>query len=157
MRVTGIRDILEEAQSRFDGLNRFVNAKYERLSFSLQQEVQEIVTGIIEKGIRDELMGYIVKPVRLRDGTTVQGQTAFDRVVREDKNVYALVEKYRPSKLWYVRRARSIKQYIAWSNDDFADMMADFLREQGLVVDEEGHAYLLRELERWRVKIYGRG
>ena len=150
----GIKDILDEAQSRFSGLNRFVNEKYERLSFSLQQDVQGIVTSLIEKGIRDELLAYIVKPITLKDGTVLQGQSAFDRAVKEDKSIYGLVEKYRPSKLWYVRRARSIKQYIAWDSLAFAAMMASFLQENGVEVDEAGLRYLERECDRWRVKIY---
>jgi len=154
--VPRIRDILEEAESRFAGFNGFVNEKFDRLSSSLQREVQEITTDLIVRGLQHEILEYASRPVRLRDGTTVQGQSGFDRLVDEDKNVYAVIERYRPSKLWYVRRARSIRDYIAWSSPEFARIIAAFLEENGIVVGERGLAYLERECDRWREVIYAR-
>jgi hypothetical protein len=151
-----IRDILTQANQKFGNVHSYVTRKFESLSFSLQAEITEIVTDLIEKGIRSEVLDYVNKPMHLRDGTTVQGQSAFERLVKEDKDIYALIERYRPSKLWYVRRARSIKDYISWDSRGFAAMIAPFLEESGISVDRAGFDYLVRTCDRFRAKIYGR-
>ena len=126
----------------------------EKLPTSLQEEVAEIVTDLVVNFMRPTLLHYVETPVTLKDGTTVQGQSSFDRMVEEDRDVLAMIEKYRPSYLWYLDRARRIRQYIRWSNERFVDVLVPFLEEHDVSIDKRGRAYLLRTTERIRWRIY---
>ena len=152
-----IDEVLARANEKFGGLSKFVNQRFDRLSFSLQAEVQGIITDLLVRGIQGEIAEYVARPLTLRDGTTVQGQSAFDRIVREDKDVYGLIERYRPSKLKYVRAGRKIREFIAWDSAEFARIIAAYLEEEhGLRVGGAGLAYLERTCDRFKSRIYGR-
>jgi hypothetical protein len=108
----------------------------------------------VENVMRPTLLAYIEGTYQLKDGTTVSGQSAFDRLVKEDKDIVALIEKYRPSYLRYLDKARGVKEYINWSNASFANNLAGFLREHGVEVTPAGYDYLFRTCERFRRRIY---
>jgi len=132
----------------------YVSKKYKDLKKGMQREIAETITGLVEMVMRPMLLSYIEGTYQLKDGTTVSGQSAFDRLVREDKDIVALIERYRPSYLRYLDKARGVKEYINWSNDRFADNLTWFLQEHGIRVTEEGYRYLWRTCDRFRRRIY---
>jgi hypothetical protein len=147
-------DVLDRVIDEFSWLAGYVKEGFESLPTSLQREVAATITGLIDNAMRPLLLQYIDQPVHLKDGTTVQGQSAFDRMVAEDKDVLALIEKYRPSYLFYLEKAKKLRQYIQWDNRRFATNLAAFLQEHGIDVGAEGYGYLERTVERFRRRIY---
>lgn len=148
------RAALDDIISRWGGVGSYVTPAYKRLPSGLQREIAETISGLIENVMRPTLLQFIMAPVKLKDGTTVQGQSSFDRMVREDKDVLALIEKYRPSYLFYLDKARKNREYIAWDSERFTASLSDFLEESGILVGPAGRAYLRRTIERFRQRIY---
>ena len=148
------RSAFAKINNRFGWVSGYVAEGLEKLPTSLQEEVAEIVTDLVVNFMRPTLRHYIETPVALKDGPTVQGQSAFDRMGGEDRDSLAMIEKYRPSYLWYLDRARRIRRYIRWSNERFVDVLVPFLEEHEVSVDERGRAYLLRTTDRIRRRIY---
>ena len=148
------RSAFAKINDRFGRVSGYMAEGLEKLPTSLQEEVAEIVTDLVVNFMRPTLLHYVETPVTLKDGTTVQGQSSFDRMVEEDRDVLAMIEKYRPSYLWYLDRARRIRQYIRWSNERFVDVLVPFLEEHDVSIDKRGRAYLLRTTERIRWRIY---
>ena len=151
------RSAFAKINNKFGWITGYVAEGFERLPTSLQEEVAEIVTDLVVNFMQPTLLHYIETPVALKDGTTVRGQSSFDRMVKEDRDVLAMIEKYRPSYLWYLDRAKRIRQYIRWSNERFVDALVPFLDEHDVSVDERGRAYLLRTTDRIRRRIYSQG
>ena len=148
------RSAFAKINNRFGWVSGYVAEGLEKLPTSLQEEVAEIVTDLVVNFMRPTLLHYIETPVALKDGTTVQGQSSFDRMVGEDRDILAMIEKYRPSYLWYLDRARKVRQYIRWSNERFVDVLVPFLEDHNVSVDERGRAYLLRTTDRIRRRVY---
>ena len=148
------RSAFAKINNKFGWITGYVAEGFERLPTSLQEEVAQIVTDLVVNFMQPTLLHYILTPVRLKDGTTVQGQSAFERMIREDKDVLALVEKYRPSYLWYLDRAKKVRQYVQWDNSRFVDLMDVYLAEHGVETGAAGRAYLWRTIERFRRRIY---
>ena len=148
------RSAFAKINNRFGWVSGYVAEGLEKLPTSLQEEVAEIVTDLVVNFMRPTLLHYIETPVALKDGTTVQGQSSFDRMVGEDRDILAMIEKYRPSYLWYLDRARKVRQYIRWSNERFVDVLVPFLEDHNVSVDERGRAYLLRTTDRIGRRVY---
>ena len=148
------RSAFAKINDRFGWVSGYMAEGLEKLPTSLQEEVAQIVTDLVVDFMRPTLLHYIETPVTLKDGTTIEGQSSFDRMVEEDKDLLALIEKYRPSYLWYLDRATKIRQYIRWDNERFVDLLAPFLEENGVRVDGNGRGYLLRTSEGVRRRIY---
>jgi hypothetical protein len=136
---------LKRIISRFDWLSGFVNEEFRRAGSALQDEVASIITDLIDNAMRPIVGQYIEK----------FGQKGFDKLVAEDKDLLVVIEKYRPSYLFYLNRARKLRRYIKWNNLAFADDLRAYLQEQGISVDSRGYDYLLRTCERFRKRILG--
>ena len=148
------RSAFAKINNKFGWITGYVAEGFERLPTSLQEEVAEIVTDLVGNFLQPTLLHYIETPVALKDGSTVQGQSSIDKMVKEDSDVLAMIEKYRPSYMWYLDRAKRIRQYIRWSDGRFVDILVPFLEEHDVSVDEMGRAYLLRTTDRIRRRIY---
>lgn len=133
----------------------YLSKAYRHASSGLQQQIAETITGLVERAMRPILMRYINGTFKMSTGETLQGQSAFDRLVREDKDVLALIEKYRPSYMFYLDKARGVKDYILWDSGAFASNLMAYLVEQGIRVDDDGYDYLVRTCDRFRDRIYG--
>jgi hypothetical protein len=57
------------------------------------------------------------------------GQKGFERLVKEDRDLLVLIEKYRPSYLFYLNRAKKLRRYIKWSNSAFAENISARTRD----------------------------
>ena len=152
--MVDFQEIFGKVDRRFGAVAAGVSKRYSQATTSLQRDVAEIITDLVVNFMQPTILHYITTPMKLKDGTTVQGQSAFDRMAREDKDVLALVEKYRPSYLWYLDRARRIRKYVQWDNDRFVGLLSDYLGNNGVSVDQAGQAYLWRTVERFRRRIY---
>lgn len=150
-----IDSLIDGINQKFGAVGGRVRREAGRVPTGLRAEISGIITDLVDNAMRPMLLHYIATPVHLRDGTTVEGQSAFDRMVKEDKDVLALVERYRPSMLWYLRRAQKVKEYLNWDSNRFAGSLADFLEENGVRVDSRGMAYLVRTCDRFKSRIYG--
>ena len=65
-----------------------------------------------------------------------------------------LIEKYRPSYLFYLERAKKLRRYIRWNNVTLAENLKEYLDEKGIEVDEKGHSYLEKTCERFQKRIF---
>ena len=146
---------LDEIVNHFGSFTGYLNEKYRRAKRGLQAQIAETVTNLVIGVMQPMLLQYIEAPIKLKDGTTVQGQSSFDRLVREDKDIVAMIEHYRPSYNRYINQARRFRDYIDWNSRRFAVQLAVFLDENGIVVTQEGDAFIYRTVERFRRKIYG--
>ncbi len=142
--MVDIRSSLRSIVSRFDWLSGFVNEEFRRAGSALQEEVAAIITDLIDNAMRPTVGQYIEK----------FGQNGFDRLVSQDRDLLVLIEKYRPSYLFYLNRARKLRRYIRWNNEAFAINLRTYLEEAGISVDRPGYAYLLRTCERFRKQIF---
>ena len=104
------RSAFAKINNKFGWITGYVAEGFERLPTSLQEEVAEIVTDLVVNFMQPTLLHNIETPVALKDGTTVQGQSSFDRMVQEDRDVLAMIDKYLPSYLWYLDWAKRIRQ-----------------------------------------------
>jgi hypothetical protein len=142
--MVDIRTSLRGILSRFDWLSGFVNEEFRRAGSGLQDEVTSIVTDLIDNAMRPIVGQYIEK----------FGQSGFERLVNEDRDLLVLIEKYRPSYLFYLNRAKKLRRYIKWSNSAFTENLRSYLQEKGIDVNGEGYDYLLRTCERFRRRIF---
>ena len=147
-------DIYDWTRNRLKVGAGWATKEYHKLSSGLQKQIAETLTGLVTNVMQPVLLRYIEGTYHLRDGTTVHGQSAFDRLVKEDKDLLVLIEKYKPSYLMHIDKARRVRKYILWNNDGFAVQMADYLEKHGIEVTREGYAYLWRTVERFRRRIY---
>lgn len=125
-------------------MSSFVTEEFRRAGSSLQDEVASILTDLIDNAMRPIVGQYIEK----------FGQKGFERLVSEDKDLLVLIEKYRPSYLFYLNRTKKLRRYIKWSNSAFAENLKAYLQEQEIIVNDEGYKYLLRTCERFRRRIF---
>jgi len=139
-----IRSSIQGIISKFDWLSGFVNEEFRRAGSALQNEVASIITDLLDNAMRPTIGQYIEK----------FGQKGFERIVNEDRDLLILIEKYRPSYLFYLNRARKLRRYIKWSNSSFALNLKAYLEEKGIKVNEGGYDYLLRTCERFRRRIF---
>ncbi len=139
-----IRSSIQGIISKLDWLSGFVNDEFRRAGSTLQNEVASIITDLIDNAMRPIVGQYIEK----------FGQKGFERLVSEDRDLLVLIEKYRPSYLFYLNRAKRLCRYIKWSNPAFAGNLRAYLEERQIIVNEEGYNYLLRTCERFRRKIF---
>jgi hypothetical protein len=139
-----MKSTLKRIISRFDWLSGFVNEEFRRAGSALQDEVASIITDLIDNAMRPVMGKYIQK----------FGQKGFEKLVSEDRDLVILIEKYRPSYLFYLNRAKKLRRYIRWSNSAFAENLRAYLQEQEISVNEEGYNYLLRTCERFRRRIF---
>ena len=146
---------LDAIGSYYGRVTGYVTAKYQQVKKSLQDEIAETITDLVEKVMRPTLLNYIQGTYHLKDGSVVHGQSAFDRMVSEDKDIVALIEMYRPSYMRYLDQARKVRDFVKWDSERFADNLAGFLGEHGIEVTPRGRAYLVRTCERFRKRIYG--
>jgi hypothetical protein len=135
---------LKRIISRFDWLSGFVNEEFRRAGSALQDEVASIITDLIDNAMRP-VMGQYIQKFR---------QKGFEKLVSEDRDLVILIEKYRPSYLFYLNRAKKLRRYIRWSNSAFAENLRAYLQEQEINVNDEGYDYLLRTCERFRRRIF---
>jgi hypothetical protein len=142
--MVGIAASLRGIISRFDWLSGFVTEEFRRAGTALQDEVASIITDLIDNAMRPIVGQYIEK----------FGQKGFERLVSEDRDLLILIEKYRPSYLFYLNRAKKLRRYIKWSNSAFAENLRAYLQEQEIIVNYEGYNYLLRTCERFRRRIF---
>jgi hypothetical protein len=142
--MVGIAASLRGIISRFDWLSGFVTEDFRRAGTALQDEVASIITDLIDNAMRPIVGQYIEK----------FGQKGFERLVSEDRDLLILIEKYRPSYLFYLNRAKKLRRYIKWSNATFAENLREYLQEQEIIVNDEGYNYLLRTCERFRRRIF---
>jgi hypothetical protein len=142
--MVGIAASLRGIISRFDWLSGFVTEEFRRAGSALQDEVASIITDLIDNAMRPIVGQYIEK----------FGQKGFERLVSEDRDLLVLIEKYRPSYLFYLNRAKKLRRYIKWSNSAFAENLRAYLQEQEINVGDEGYNYLLRTCERFRSRIF---
>ena len=129
--------------SRFDWFSEFVNEEFRKAGSALQG-VAAIITDLIDNAMRPVVGQYIKKFV----------QKGFERLVNEDRDLLCLIEKYRPSYLFYLNRAKKLRRYIRWNNSAFAENLRAYLQEQDSDVSDEGYNYLLRTCERFRRRIF---
>jgi hypothetical protein len=139
-----IRSSIQNIVAKFDWLTGFVNEEFRRAGSALQDEVTSIITDLIDNAMRPIIGQYIQK----------FGQKGFERMVNEDRDVLTLIEKYRPSYLFYLDRAKKLRRYIKWNNAAFAANLMGYLQDQGITVNGEGYGYLLRTCERFRRRIF---
>jgi hypothetical protein len=139
-----MKSTLKRIISRFDWLSGFVNEEFRRAGSALQDEVASIITDLIDNAMRPVMGKYIQK----------FGQKGFEKLVSEDRDLVILIEKYRPSYLFYLNRAKKLRRYIRWSNSAFAENLRAYLQEQEINVNDEGYDYLLRTCERFRRRIF---
>jgi hypothetical protein len=139
-----IRSSIHSIISKFDWLSGFVTEEFRRAGSALQDEVASIITDLIDNAMRPIVGQYIEK----------FGQKGFERLVSEDRDLLVLIEKYRPSYLFYLNRAKKLRRYIKWSNAAFAENLRSYLQEQEIIVNDEGYNYLLRTCERFRRSIF---
>ena len=142
--MVDIRSSLRGIVSRFDWLSGFVNEEFRRAGSALQEEVAAIITDLIDNAMRPTVGQYIEK----------FGQNGFNRLVSEDRDLLILIEKYRPSYLFYLNRAKRLRRYIRWNNVAFADNLRAYLEVRRVSVDERGYSYLLKTCERFRKRIF---
>jgi len=135
-------------------VRRFFSSAYQHASSGLQAQIAETITGLVERAMRPIMLKYIDGSFRMSTGEVLHGQSAFDRIVREDKDILVLIEKYRPSYLFYLDKARGVKRYINWDSVEFASNLQAYLAENGIRVDREGYEYLVRTVDRFRDRIY---
>jgi hypothetical protein len=126
-------------------MDKMTSLKNSRGRLSFQDEVASIITDLVDNAMRPIVGQYIEK----------FGQKGFNRLVAEDKDLLIMIEKYRPSYLFYLNRARKLRRYIKWNNLVFADDLRAYLQEQGISVDSSGYDYLQRTCERFRKRILG--
>ena len=143
--MVDIRSSLRGIVSRFDWLSGFVNEEFRGAGSALQEEVAAIITDLVDNAMRPIVGQYIQK----------FGQKGFNRLANEDRDLVGLIEKYRPSYIFYLNRAKKLRRYIKWNNMEFADNLRAYLQDQGISVDKSGYAYLLRTCERFRKQIFG--
>jgi len=139
-----IRSSLNNIISKFNWLSEFVNEEFQKAGSALQEEIASIITDLIDNAMRPVIGQYIQK----------FGQDGFERIVNEDRDLLILIEKYRPSYLFYLNRAKKLRRYIRWNNAAFAENLRAYLNEKGIIVDSSGFAYLLRTCERFRKRIF---
>ncbi len=139
-----IRSSIHGIISKFDWLSGFVSEEFRRAGTALQDEVASIITDLIDNAMRPIVGQYIEK----------FGQKGFERLVNEDRDLLVLIEKYRPSYLFYLNRARRLRRYIKWSNTAFAENLRAYLQEKKINVDDDGFNYLLITCERFRRRIF---
>lgn len=130
--------------TRFDWVSGFVTEEFRKAGSALQDEVASIITDLIDNAMRPIVGQYIEK----------FGQKGFERLVKEDRDLLILIEKYRPSYLFYLNRAKKLRRYIKWSNSAFAENLKAYLQEQDIIVNDEGYNYLLRTCECFRRRIF---
>lgn len=138
-------DIRSDLKNIANKFGSFVTKEYNDASASLQNEISGVVTDIVENVMRPTMANYILK----------YGQKGFDKAVSQDKDMLSMIRKYRPSYLWYVRRARSVKRYIKWNPDLFVENLAAFLGEHDIYVNDKAREWLARNVESFRKEIYG--
>lgn len=142
--MVDIRSSLRSIVSRFDWLSGYVNEEFHKAGSALQEEVAAIITDLIDNAMRPIVGRYIEK----------FGQQGFEKLVNEDRDLLVLIEKYRPSYLFYLNRARKLRRYIRWNNAAFANNLEVYLEEQRITVSNEGYDYLLRTSERFKRRIF---
>jgi hypothetical protein len=139
-----IRSSIQNIVAKFDWLTGFVNEEFRRAGSALQDEVTSIITDLIDNAVRPIIGQYIQK----------FGQKGFERMINEDRDLLTLIEKYRPSYLFYLDRAKKLRRYIKWNNAAFAANLKGYLQDQGITVNRGGYGYLLRTCERFRRRIF---
>jgi len=121
---------------------------------SLQEQVSETISELVFQVLAPQLLSYINSTIVTRDGEQLSSQQAFERAIKEDKDLLLLIEKYKPSYLYYINKAKRIRRFIKWDSKRFTILLANYLRENGIYVSEEGMNYIYRTVERFRQKIY---
>jgi hypothetical protein len=142
--MVDIKSSLRSIVSRFDWLSGIVNEEFRKAGSALQEEVASIITDLIDNAMRPIVGQYIEK----------FGQKGFERLVNEDRDLLILIEKYRPSYLFYLNRAKKLRRYIRWNNVTFADNLRAYLEQQRITVSNEGYDYLVRTCERFKRRIF---
>jgi hypothetical protein len=124
-----IRSSIQSIVAKFDWLSGFVTEEFRRAGSALQDEVASIITDLIDNAMRPIVGQYIEK----------FGQKGFERLVKEDRDLLILIEKYRPSYLFYLNRAKKLRRYIKWSSSALAENLRAYLQEQEIIVNDEGY------------------
>src|SRR5579875_4145487 len=111
---------------------------------SLQEQVSETISELVFQVLAPQLLSYINSTIVTRDGEQLSSQQAFERAIKEDKDLLLLIEKYKPSYLYYINKAKRIRRFIKWDSKCFTILLANYLRENGIYVSEEGMNYIYR-------------
>jgi hypothetical protein len=121
---------------------------------SLQGQISKTIAELVFGVLAPNLLHYINSSITTRDGEVLSSQQAFDRAVKEDKDILLLIERYRPSYIAYINRAKRIRNYIKWDSAYFTSLLVNYLQENGIQINEEGRNYIYRTVERFRNRIY---
>ena len=78
------------------------------------------------------------------------GKNGLNRFVCEGRDLLVLMEKYTPSLLFYLNRARNLARYIKWNNCIFVDNLAH-LEKKGFAPDPRAPA-IFYELDAYNLK-----
>jgi hypothetical protein len=138
------REMLRAVIRKFGWVADYVTEEFYSVGSSLQEEVAEAITGMVERTIRPTLANYIA----------VYGQEGFDRMVREDRDVFEMIEKYRPSYLRYFKQGRKFRDYIRWDSARLSRDLELFVTEKGITVSPAASRYLFRVCEEFRRRLY---
>src|SRR5579875_1939302 len=101
---------------------------------SLQEQVSETISELVFQVLAPQLLSYINSTIVTRDGEQLSSQQAFERAIKEDKDLLLLIEKYKPSYLYYINKAKRIRRFIKWDSKRFTILLANYLRENGIYV-----------------------
>lgn len=144
--MKSIEEVIEHFRGFASSSKKKLQEKIEVAVKPFREEVEELITEILEGEILPYVENYLLRKYNEEDFHRKVDQN-FDLVRDLYENHYDVYMKY-------LRRARKIRSFINWDNEKFCKIFVKVLEERGFTIREKDVQWLMRNIEALRREIY---